>query len=348
MMKTKFSNCFALLLTAIFSCFIPLAIPAHAKGAIEKRSYFFKEAGIDMEYSLFIPRSYKNQETNPLLVVLHGLGSNPSQVIRYAGITQEAEKRGYVVVAPYGYNSRGWYGSMGKGKGFTSLFGGGQDDPENLGELSEKDVMNVLKIVRDEYRIDEKRIFLMGHSMGGGGTLHLGSKYSDIWAGLAPLAPAFMGNQTTTLSRIKHIPVIVVTGDQDRLIPVDGVRSWVTKMKEMKMDVVYNEIKAGNHVSTITRNPQMIAGVFDFFEGKRLKLTETVTATPAPENESMFRVLTNKSGYKIRAKVVAVSGDKIAITREDGRKYTLPISMLSEADQKYIKTWSAENGQGKG
>jgi hypothetical protein len=45
--------------------------------------------------------------------------------------------------------------------------------PENLGELSKKDVMNVLALVRKDFTIDEKRIHLMGHSMGGGGTWHL-------------------------------------------------------------------------------------------------------------------------------------------------------------------------------
>ena len=52
--------------------------------------------------------------------------------------------------------------------------GGGADVPANLGELSEKDVMNVLALVRKEYSIDDKRIYLIGHSMGGGGTWHLG------------------------------------------------------------------------------------------------------------------------------------------------------------------------------
>ena len=75
---------------------------------------------------------------------------------------------------------RGFAGGVGGG------FGGGQDAPRNLGELSEKDVMNVLAIVRKDFNIEDKRIYLIGHSMGGGGTWHLGTKYSDVWAGLAP------------------------------------------------------------------------------------------------------------------------------------------------------------------
>jgi poly(3-hydroxybutyrate) depolymerase len=108
-MKTKLSNSCALLIGSI-AFLLPLPETAHSKGNIEKRTYFFKEADKEMEYSLFVPNSYKKEQDNPLLVVLHGLGSNPNQVIRYSGITREAEMRGYVVVAPYGYNNRGCNG----------------------------------------------------------------------------------------------------------------------------------------------------------------------------------------------------------------------------------------------
>src|SRR5262249_5204222 len=90
--------------------------------------------------------------------------------------------------------------------------GGGQDAPANLGELSEKDVMNVLEIVRKEFNVDEKRIYLIGHSMGGAGAYHLGTKYPDTWAGLGPIAAA--SGQPKNVDKLKNIPVIVVHGDK--------------------------------------------------------------------------------------------------------------------------------------
>ena len=162
----------------LFVCGLVLAsctglLPAQGDlGEIQKRSYSFKEAGKDIEYALYVPSGYKKAKPAPLLVLLHGLGSNPQQVIRYQGVTEEAEERGYIVVAPFGYNERGWYGSQGKGK---RGFGVRAGDPENLGELSEKDVLNVLGIVRKECNVNSSRIYLAGHSMGGGGTIHLGA-----------------------------------------------------------------------------------------------------------------------------------------------------------------------------
>ena len=82
-----------------------------AYGKVEKKTYQFKEAGKEMEYALFVPSGYDKEKKAPLMVALHGLGGNPQQIIRSRGLTDQAEKYGYIVVAPMGYNSRGWYGA---------------------------------------------------------------------------------------------------------------------------------------------------------------------------------------------------------------------------------------------
>ena len=208
------------------------------KGEIRRRTYRFEEADKEMEYALYVPTGYDKSKASPLIVALHGLWSNPQQIIRYPKFVPHAEKHGYIVVAPMGYNSRGWYGARGKG-------GGRGSDPENLGELSQKDVMNVLGLVRDEFNIDENRIYLLGHSMGGGGSLHLAIEYPDVWAAIAPIAPA-VPSDPERLKRARHIPAIVVQGDKDRL--VHGTRRWVEKMKELDVEHEYIEVEGGGHI----------------------------------------------------------------------------------------------------
>src|SRR5439155_11325387 len=65
-------------------------------GQIQKRTYDFKEAGKEMEYALFVPTTYDKTKKIPLLVALHGLGSNSQQILRYPGFTGLAEKHGYI------------------------------------------------------------------------------------------------------------------------------------------------------------------------------------------------------------------------------------------------------------
>tara|TARA_B100001245_G_scaffold222432_1_gene194553 strand:- start:180 stop:788 length:609 start_codon:yes stop_codon:yes gene_type:complete len=200
------------------------------------------------------------------MVLLHGLGSNPGGVIRYQGLTDLAEERGYIVAAPMGYNSRGWYGSRGTSR--ASNRGDDGNDPANLGDLSELDVMNVLAMTLEGYNIDRDRIYLAGHSMGGGGTWHLGIKYPDIWAGLGPVAPAIY-TSPDALSAITHIPVIIIQGDEDRLVNVDIARRWVAQMQELGMTHQYVEIPGGDHSRIIARDPDNVKAIFDFFDQQR-------------------------------------------------------------------------------
>ena len=178
---------------------------------VQMRSYLFKDGDIsqNLEYAVFVSSKASKDKKNPLIVTLHGLGVGPSIMFGSKAL-ELAEEGGYILVGPMGFNVRGWYGISMKGfappklpnpasldqtvvapapKPKPSMFSD-PNDPPNLNELSEKDVMNVLDMVRKEFNIDDRRIYLMGHSMGGAGTLYLGVKYSSIWAALGPIAPA--------------------------------------------------------------------------------------------------------------------------------------------------------------
>jgi poly(3-hydroxybutyrate) depolymerase len=77
---------------------------------VQERTYAFKDAGKDVGYALYVPSTYDKTKKTPLVIALHGLGSNPKQIMLYPGMTGQAEKYGFIVAAPMGYNSRGWYG----------------------------------------------------------------------------------------------------------------------------------------------------------------------------------------------------------------------------------------------
>ena len=100
--------------------------------------------------------------------------------------------------------------------------------------------------------------------------MHLAIKYPDIWAGLAPIAPA-IHRRTSELEKIKHIPTIVVQGDKDRLVPVAGARRWVAKMKELEMTHEYIEVKDGGHVRVAFDN---LPKIFEFFNKHQKKAKE--------------------------------------------------------------------------
>jgi predicted peptidase len=238
---------------------------------VQGRTYTFKSTGQQVPYALFVPSTYDRSRPWPLIVGLHGLGRPYDWVMGYDGIIDMAERDGFIMVTPLGYHPRGWYGSRGPGipAGVTATEGQ-PPIPANLGELSEQDVMNVLEIARGEFNIDPDRIYLWGHSMGGAGTYHIASKYPEIWAGLAVAAPAPQREQMISqLERIRHLPILVLHGDNDQTVAVAGTRAWVAKMRELGMQHVYVEVKGGDHTNFIARDRAMLGKVFSFFNVAR-------------------------------------------------------------------------------
>jgi dienelactone hydrolase len=105
----------------------------------------------------------------------------------------------------------------GPARGQPPLVGGAELDAVKSSAYSEQDVMNVLAMVRKEFKVDDKRIYLMGHSQGGGGARHIAEKYPKIWAGVALLAPALFGPPPTADSPLAKIPLLLAVGDKDSL-----------------------------------------------------------------------------------------------------------------------------------
>ena len=244
-----------LVLTLVVEMGIALGGQGRPGGAnrIQTRSYLFKETNENIEYSVFVSSRVDPKKKNPLVIALHGAGVPPGMVVR--SLMGPAEKGGYVVAAPMGYNLRGFYGAAGPGNT--------RGEPENLGELSEKDVLNVLEFMRREFNVDEDRIYIAGQSMGGGGAIHLGIKYKETWAAIAATAAAIPAqHHPDVLENIRHIPVILIHAVNDQAVPIDRIRPWAAKMKALRMPHEYQEILDADHSDTMNRSAEQI---FNFF-----------------------------------------------------------------------------------
>ena len=250
---------------------------------VQQRTYTFAQTNEQMPYALFVSSKVTKDKKNPLIVSLHGLGGDQNTMVRESLRSVElAEQGGYILLAPMGYNSGGWYGippgapragganaanagrgARGGGRGVTAG-GTAITEAAKVREASEKDVMTVVDMIRKEFNVDERRIYLMGHSMGGAGTYYLGSKYPNVWAALAPIAPAAMSmtnDRAKVLQDIKDggIPMLVSMGDADEAVPVANVRMWVDTMKELQMNFEYKEHPG------VTHGPIMGASMTDIY-----------------------------------------------------------------------------------
>jgi poly(3-hydroxybutyrate) depolymerase len=223
--------------------------PKLETGKILKRTYFFKLAKQEMEYGLYLPRSYDKARAHPLVVALHGLHGSPRRILRYPGLLAQAEKHGCVVVAPMGYNRRGWYGSRGVESGGRPAAEPRRAEREGRHERAGHHAPGRER--RSEADLPDGA--LDGGWRGAAPRL----KYPQLWAALAPIAPAIL-RKPDELEKIKTMPVIVVHGDADRLVSVKISRAWVAKMKALKMDHEYIEVAGGGHVKVAFDNQPAI------------------------------------------------------------------------------------------
>ena len=163
-----------------------------------RRHYRLDAANEILPYRTYVPTSYTGAKAFPLIIALHGLGGTEDAFFdNYEKkLPPLAESHGYIVAAPLGYRVDGSYGW---GLGTPPA----DPNTKRTQDFSEQDVMQVLARVRQLYKVDDSRIYLMGHSMGAIGTWKIAPKYPDIWAAIAPFSGS---GAADTLQKIRTVP----------------------------------------------------------------------------------------------------------------------------------------------
>ena len=257
---------------------------------VQSRTYVFTNTGESLPYAVFVSTKVAKDKPAPLIVALRGAGGNPGVFMHEPALTL-AEEGGYIIAAPMGYSAMGNFGNPATGMGgfgrrggastnaapqLTGTnqppggpqsgrgggFGGGAGgvDQSKASEYSEQDVMNVLAMVRKEFNIDDHRIYIMGHSQGGAGALHIADKYSSIWAGVAGLSPGAPGYQLDANAKFKDVPVLIMVGANDTLI--GSVQRLDERMKSLNIPHEYMEVPGKDHGGIIMGG---MTNVFRFF-----------------------------------------------------------------------------------
>ncbi|MEY4643139.1 MAG: hypothetical protein RLZZ227_3133 [Pseudomonadota bacterium] len=233
---------------------------------VELRSYTFAETGEALPYSVFVSSKIKPGDQAPLILALRGFTGTTLTIVRGTAVDL-AEDGGYILVGAIGYNNRAGFGVAPRAPrpaadGATPappasadrpqppLVGGSAEtDPVKVAQYSEQDVMNVLAMVRDEFNVDDSRIYLVGHSQGGGGARHIAEKYPEIWAGVALLAPALFDVELSANSELLDIPVMLAVGDKDTLM--EGTKNFSERLAALNGKVEYKLYEGLDHGTII-------------------------------------------------------------------------------------------------
>jgi predicted peptidase len=213
----------------VFALLVSVAALANAGDAKHGfLSKVFKGDTGDSKYVLFVPHTYAGDKEYPLILFLHGAGErgDDGQAPVMQGIGNAIKFKGnekkfpFFVIFPQAAKS--WKA-------------GGPDAKRALAILDE---------VQKTYKIDAKRIYLTGLSMGGFGTWSLAAAHPDRWAAIVPICG---GGDPGTATEIKHIPCWCFCGDQDKL--VKGCRTMVKALQGAGAQPRYSEFPYVGHNS---------------------------------------------------------------------------------------------------
>ncbi|MEO6865573.1 MAG: PHB depolymerase family esterase [Gemmatimonadaceae bacterium] len=130
-------------------------------------------AGELRTYLLHIPAHYDTIRRAPLVIVLHGHGESAENFEKYTGMSDKADREGFIAVYP-------------QAQGDPSDWHTAIDGPRKRDDIVfVRDIINALE---RSYRIDHRRIYAAGHSNGGIMTYRLASTLSDRLAAVGVTA----------------------------------------------------------------------------------------------------------------------------------------------------------------
>ncbi|MGI8467348.1 MAG: prolyl oligopeptidase family serine peptidase [Pyrinomonadaceae bacterium] len=193
-------------------------------------------------FSVLLPASFNPEKTYPLILLLHR-----------AHVTDWAQN----IIS---YDAKDWAIQV-------AVHDRGNNRYRDIGEV---DIDEVLREVKRRYRIDDEKIYLAGHSMGGYGTWWQATRRPDMWASISPQAGYtdytlyLRGESAKTQNpfqkrlleswsplnfaeNLLHVPAFVVHGAKDDNVSVEHSRKMTARLRELGYKFDYYENPEGGH-----------------------------------------------------------------------------------------------------
>ncbi len=178
------------------------------------------------KYKIYLPEGYEADpgKSWPLLVFLHGSGERGDDLKKVAAhgvplLLESGKKLPFIVVAPQCPLKQWWVPAA---------------------------VMDLIGDIRSQYRVDSRRIYLTGLSMGGFGAWTTAARYPGFFAAIAPVCGGALPEAT---DRLAGTPAWVFHGDADAVVPLRLDDRIVTALKKAHAPVKYTVYPGVQHDS---------------------------------------------------------------------------------------------------
>ncbi len=187
-------------------------------------------------YVLRFPENFKKNKKYPLVVFLHGgINSNPRKLnsrILTVNSFFIPENDQYIIASPI-----------------------------KLGiDWSPKKIQDVIADIESQLKIDKKRIYLTGLSMGGRGTFIVAAELPDLFAAIMPLSPHHTPYSYLNLaSKVSHLPIFLHHSRNDKTSKFSVAEKMSDELKKLNANMLFDIGNFGHYGwNKIYKNPDNI------------------------------------------------------------------------------------------
>jgi len=176
-------------------------------------------------FHISVPDEYKSGKPLPLFIFLHGGAhgeGTADNIVSLAQVLPPFKKA--IVVFPN--HLRTWWAH-----------------PREMTYLAD-----TLDIVMLRWRVDPKRIYLMGCSMGGNGVWGVGSRCPELFAAVAPVSGFYAGFLEFPIQNLAAKPIYILHGTKDATVPITGAREAFGILKKLSAPVEMREANCDHQV----------------------------------------------------------------------------------------------------
>ncbi|MBI1247412.1 peptidase [bacterium] len=190
----------------------------------------------DFFYYVQLPQGYDPYRKYPTVVTLHGAGTTAEQQIDWwAGSHSEnakirlgqASRNGYIVIAP--------------------MWAEEHQFEYNYSAYEHAAVLFSLRHALRHFSIDNDRVFLSGHSMGGDAAWDIGLAHPDLWAGVIPIVAKADKYVTRYWENAKNVPFYFVCGEMDGNKREQNASNFDRYLRNGLFDVMIAEYRGRGH-----------------------------------------------------------------------------------------------------
>lgn len=169
--------------------------------------------GVRRTYSLYLPSGFSGESGLPLVINMHGLGSNATEQAAYSRFNTLADVDNFIVVYPEGLEATVPDINF-TGQHWNAYFDTGIDDVGFIDLL--------IDVIWNQYQIDVSKVYATGMSNGGFMSYTLACELNDRFAAIASVTGSMVVTAPIVCNAEIPVPVAQFHGTADGVVPFEG------------------------------------------------------------------------------------------------------------------------------